>query len=173
MAGHACDGHLHRIESFFPRYGNLNIYLTDNGRTASVTNSWGSGYRHLLGNVIYERGEHDIYVIFKELPPRCSGWIGMNNNVKTLFQLTDSGFLTWCLNYKLHINSGTCVEVDLGQPWQSGDKLHLHLDVDLRSLSILHLRTNKRHTVGYISGYQRLYVCVQTEDKAIITLSRN
>ena len=173
MAGHACDGHLHRMESFFPRYRKPNIYLTDSGRTASVVNSWGSENRHLLGALIYYRGEHDIYLILKTLPPRCSGWVGMTNNDKALLQLTDSGFLTWCLNFKLHINSGSCVEVDLGQPWQSGDKLHLHLDVDLRSLSILHLRTQKRHTVGYISGHQRLYVCVQTEDVAIITLSKN
>ena len=171
MGGHACDDHFHGEHSLKTFDGNPNISVAEDGRTATFINSWGSRHRHLLGAVIYEGGEHDIYIILETVPFLCSGWIGMATSPTTANH--NRRVVIWSFTLTTHCNTDCSCDVDLGQPWHSGDKLHLHLDVDLRSVSIVHLRTNKRHTVGNLIGHQRLYISVQTDNEAIITVSKN
>ena len=172
MAGHACDGHIHEKDSLFPVIGFRNISVTDNGRTVSIMNTLRSfQWNYLIGNVTYEEGEHDIYVILERIPSLCRGWIGMTCNFTTTRSVLGNGVLVWSISSTKHVRSGNICDVDLGQPWQSGDKLHLHLDVDLQSLCIVHMRTKKTHTICYIVRCQRLFMPVKTDNEAKITIS--
>ena len=160
---------------FFHANHHPGVALTNLSRTAKVVSNSSFGMC-VLGANRYDAGEHDIRIRLHNVREDTVSlaWIGMTNNPRPLleFLVEDPGLSAW--NWRLPrqiMSNGVLVNnVDVGQPWQSGDVLRLNLDCDSQTLCIHHERTGKSHTINNVTGPQRLFISMTHRNTAVSIL---
>ena len=149
------------LDTFNPAKCHPYITVDDDNRTATVTAKEGSD-PCVLGATSYTTGQHDIRIRVDDVQNVCYIMIGMTSNTDPpLDQYIHSpGLSAWCGDDTGHFSSsyGDWQCGDVGQPWQNGDILHLHLDCQQHTLSAHHERTGKTHTINDVIGELRLFV---------------
>ena len=120
----------------------------------------------MLGATSYKTGQHDIRIRVDGVQDYSGMVIGMTSN-------TDLPLNSWCHSPVLggwdgektiHFNPSSYGEQDggdVGQKWENGDILHLHLDCQQHTLSAHHERTDKTHTIYDVTGELRLFVSLR------------
>ena len=151
------------FNTFNPEKCHPNITLDNDKRTASVTAEEDS-YRCVLGATIHTTGQHDIRIRLDDMQDYSDVVIGMTSNTEPPLDECKHrpGLSAWCGWQKYqYIPTGVSVfGGDVGQPWKTGDILHLHLDCQQHTLSLHHERTGKTHTINHVRGELRLFVCL-------------
>ena len=136
-------------------------------RTAIIARFPPGDLPSLLGSKVYVTGEHDIRVMLHTDgdPDGRGTMIGMINDINRKVGTLDCpkpGVKAWNSKYKSFVFANGCIRPnrDLGQPWRSGDIVHLHLDCEKHTLCARHERTGKIDTIENVVEPQRLYVGV-------------
>ena len=148
------------FDSFNPAKCHADITLSNDNRTATA----GTGNRLcVLGATSYTTGQHDIRIRVDGVQDDNYKMIGMTSNTDPpLDQYTHSpGLSAWSGDDTQHFipSSGDWQDDgDVGQEWENGDILHLHLDCQQHTLSAHHERTDKTHTIYDVTGELRLFV---------------
>ena len=137
-------------------------------------------YRCVLGATTYDTGVHDIRIRWDWMPD-CDATpkniqIGMtSNHDHPIYDYPGGpchgyrGHCTWWSLWGLPLVEQ--VEyANLGQPWTSGDVIHLHLDIAKGHLKALHERTGKTQTFEFVTPGQRLFVALKGRNTLVTFL---
>ena len=153
------------FDSFNPAKCHADITLSNDNRTATAGMAEAVC---VLGARSYITGQHDIRIRVDGVQDYGGIFIGMTSN-------TDPPLNVWCHSPGLsgwygantiHFNPSSDDEQDggdVGQKWENGDILHLHLDCQQHTLSAHHERTDKTHTIYDVTGELRLFVSLYDE----------
>ena len=150
------------LDTFNPAKCHPDITLDDDNRTATVTAKEGSD-PCVLGATRYTTGQHDIRIRVDGVQDDSYIMIGMTSNTDPPLDkhYHSPGLSAWSGDDTQHFipSSGDWQDGgDVGQEWQNGDILHLHLDCQQHTLSAHHERTGKTHTINDVIGELRLFV---------------
>ena len=176
QSGGITDQDVQAGEFFAAQDRHPGIALTNHGRTATVVSNIVLGITtcSVLGGNIYDADEHDIRIQLDNVPDFCYAWIGTTNKRKLPLNLgsREPGFSGWNGRYthQIHTSGVLANNVDVGQPWLSGDVLRLHLNCDSLTLRVHHERTGKSHTISDVTGPQRLFITMTAKDTSISIL---
>ena len=150
------------LDTFNPAKCHPDITLDDDNRTATFTAKEGSE-PCVLGATSYTTGQHDIRIRVDDM----QGWsgivIGMTSNTdppldKYRHSPGLSAWIDWGTSHLIPSSVDLQDGGDVGQDWENGDILHLHLDCQQHTLSAHHERTGKTHTIHDVIGELRLFV---------------
>ena len=159
------------LDTFNPAKCHPDITLDDDNRTATFTSAERTD-GCVLGATSYTTGQHDIRIRVDDMQDCSCIFIGMTSNTDPpLDQYKHSpGLSAWC-------GGDTCLVIpsdgdwqfggDVGQPWQNGDILHLHLDCQEHTLSSHHERTGQTHTIHDVIGELRLFVSLDISGQKV------
>ena len=117
------------FNTFNPEKCHPNITLDNDKRTASVT-AEEDRYQCVLGATIHTTGQHDIRIRLDDMQDYSDVVIGMTSNTEPPLDECKHrpGLSEWC-GWQKYQYIPTCSSVfggDVGQPWKTGDILHLH-----------------------------------------------
>ena len=138
---------------FDPSRCQRNIQLSNNNRTARLMEG---GWRSVCGVDIYTTGTYDMSIRLDKIPEphllvlMCSSPNPPLDNIQQ-----DNSAFGW---YGGDTSSGTWRGTRLGQPWQTGDVIHLSLDCDRHTLTGRHERTGIAQTLSNVIGNFYFYV---------------
>ena len=153
-----CDGEFFSVElcSGYAAFTNHN-------RTAKLDNCPRHYSPILRGSNVYASGQHDIRIRLHihDHHHERGIMIGVMNDPQPM-QCYKPRLYAWssCLQSFIDPNGDTQPNRDLGQPWMSGDIVHLHLDCERHTLRARHERTGKSQTIENVVDPQRLYITV-------------
>ena len=154
-------------EFFHATYSTDYAAFTNQGRTAKIASFPPCDLPILRGGNVYVTGEHDIRVrLHIDGDPYDRGvLIGMINDIDPNILLSDCykpRVTAWNSSCKscLHPDGDFQSNRDLGQPWRSGDIVHLHLDCERHTLRARHERTGKIDTIENVVEPQRLVISI-------------
>ena len=150
------------LDTFNPAICHPDITLDDDNKTATFTGEE-DNYPCALGATSYATGQYDIRIRLDDVQDDSFIAIGMtSNNDPPLDKGSDiPGLSAWIgdtTEYCIPSDDDWHYGGDVGQPWQNGDSLHLHLDCQQHTLSAHHERTGKTHTIHDVIGELRLFV---------------
>ena len=151
------------LDTFNPAKCHPSITLDNDNRTATFTSAE-DAQGCVVGATRYTAGQHDIRIRVNDvLCNSCVIVIGMTSNTdppldEYIHSPGLSAWLGWCIYHGLPSTSDLQDGGDVGQPWEKGDILHLHLDCQQHTLSLHHERTGKTHTIHDVIGELRLFV---------------
>ena len=175
QSGGIADQDVQAGEFFNAENHHRSVSLTNHSRTATVVSVSNSGMC-VLGDKIYDAGKHDIRIRLHNVREDIVSlaWVGMTNdpNPPSDLFLHYPGLNAWNWRFPYLINaSGVLLDdVDVGQPWLSGDVLRLHLDCNSRTLRVQHERTGKSDTINNVTGPQRLFISMTHRNTAVSIL---
>ena len=149
------------LDTFNPAKCHPDITLDDDNRTATFTGEEVSD-RCVLGATSYTTGQHDIRIRLDDVQDCSCIFIGMTSNTDPPLDNDRhspglSAWIGWDTLRVIPSSSGV-QDGGIGQPWQNGDILHLHLDCQQHTLSAHHERTGTTHTIHDVIGELRLFV---------------
>ena len=148
------------FDSFNPAKCHADITLSNDNQTATAGTV---GAQCVLGATSYTTGQHDIRIRLDDMQDINYVVIGMTSNTDPpLDEETHSpGLSAWDGDGTRHFIPSSVDWQDggdVGQEWENGDILHLHLDCQQHTLSAHHERTGKTHTMYDVTGELRLFV---------------
>ena len=154
------------LDTFNPAKCHPAITLDDDYRTATFTAEEGSD-PCVLGATSYTTGQHDIRIRVDDVQDDSYVVIGMTSNSDPPLDKDRhcpglSAWNGWGTHHVIPSSIDCQDGGDVGQLWQNGDILHLHLDCQQHTLSVHHERTGKTHTIHDVIGELRLFVCLYT-----------
>ena len=168
------DGTQGIISSFDPAMCHTSIGLSNQCRTATVM-GFGTRDRCVLGATLYNTGQHDIHVRIDDGQGYSTIVVGMTASADPPLDKDDHGLgLSAWDGFRKHA-TGPCstkwqLGCDVGQPWHDGDVLRMHLDCEKHTLSALHERTGKAHTINNVTGDLRLFIVLYKTDHKVSIL---
>ena len=153
-----------KFDKFDPAKCHKSLVLSRNNLTVEKTSPGGS-YGCVLGTGRYRTGQHDINIKLEEVHSSTDTLIGFTNNKHPALNSETHmrGLTAWYCggtHYYSSESGGWNTTTDIGQPWQSGDVISLHLDCDQHTVTMTHQRSGKSHTASNVTGTLRLYACV-------------
>ena len=158
-----CNG-----EIFNEKHCSSYAAFTNQYRTAKIESFPTHDLPVLRGGNVYAIGEHDIRIrLHIDGGPYYDHGvlIGMINAIDPNDVSSDCykpRVTAWNSSFKtcLHPEGDFQSNRDLGQPWRSGDIVHLHLDCEKHTLCARHERTGKIDTIENVVEPQRLVVSI-------------
>ena len=150
------------------------IQLTNESRTATHAGWWDRPVC-VLGIKMYIDGQHDVHIRLDEVNYSQPVVIGMTSNPDP--PLDEFIHFPGLRGWHSHCLSGVAkngeieFEIDVGQPWENGDFVRLHLDCGMHTLSVCHERTGKSHTHHYVTGAQSLFISMTATGTAVSLIS--
>ena len=159
------------LDTFNPAKCHPDITLDDDNRTATFTGEEGRD-PCVLGATSYTTGQHDIRIRLDDVQKNSYIVIGMTSNTEPpLDKFKHSpGLSAWNGWGTMHVipSSGDWQDGgDVGQQWENGDILHLHLDCQQHTLSAHHERTGKTHTINDVIGELQLFVSLYSSGQKV------
>ena len=162
---------------FVPNISHPDITFLDHDKTAVITNVDNDAAQCVIGNNVYNDGQHDVRMNLSYLPPGFHAWIGMTgcDDPPLNAPYPHEGLSGWSVNLPHYVEQSGVILFynNLGKPWQSGDKIDLHLDLGTHTLRLHHLRSGKSHTIRNVNGPQRLFIAMTTSGTAISLVNSN
>ena len=152
-------------DTFDPDKSHPAIELDDAGLFAMFPLRFGDGLNWstvcLLGSNRYRTGQHDLFVDLDDLEGVRFVSVGMTSNTGPSLHhpLHAPGHSAWYCGYPGNEDSrDKLFDGNVGQPWITGDVIHLHLDCERHTLFAWHERTGKTQSIRNVTGTQRLFI---------------
>ena len=150
------------VLQFDPDRCHTGLVLSNNGRTVRHPGGEWSD-RAVYGTTRWSTGKHEISVRLDTLAHRS----GFTNYMLGMCNEKEAELGGWYSN--LAWNSDDTSDGSLGQPWQTGDVIHMSLDCDNHTLVACHERTGAVGTKSNATGEIYLYLYTFCpEDQATI-----
>ena len=164
LKGRAAEVKVHyHLDTFDPAKCPPSLVLSNNNLTVKKTRVHGSAC--VLGTRRYITGQHDINLRLDGVLSNIDAEIGVTSNEKRPLEdqahtpdltIWHTGLTSYYGGRSVALDMST----DVGQPWQSGDLISLHMDCDQHTVTLTHRRSGKSHTAVNVTGFLRLFVCL-------------